>query len=340
MRAGSRGLGLCRDDGPGSLSRPDLTRTLYGDGKVVAPLFKAKRRSRVVNPLSGKVRFRRADPDARLHVTGEGETVYGNKMVLLACRTSDVHGRMILDLDWVPSPGGEARHFLDCVERVRPFLAGAQALLYDGLLRGVHLQELLHERGLLPIVPVQAASGGRRARKPRTEKVVRIEQRQLGDGRKIDLYARAGALGIVEYDEDGESVFIPLCRRKVMSRTNADGTYRWYGTYRLPTELGGGEITVRLDTTDEDRRRKFNRTENLRPIPPSDEDYNRLYPRRSDIESINRVLEDSLWLNRAHSVGGVRQRVEALGFALTVNSVAVFRAWRRREAEAQPPRAV
>ena len=35
---------------------------------------------------------------------------------------------------------------------------------------------------------------------------------------------------------------------------------------------------------------------NLRPIAPGDPDFARLYPRRNDAESINRDLDDTLYL--------------------------------------------
>jgi hypothetical protein len=40
----------------------------------------------------------------------------------------------------------------------------------------------------------------------------------------------------------------------------------------------------------EDEARRFNRTENVRPIPPADPDFARLFGRRNDAESINRAL--------------------------------------------------
>ncbi|HEX7168602.1 MAG TPA: hypothetical protein VF230_16595 [Acidimicrobiales bacterium] len=319
-------LGLCETNGRGSLTHPDLSRMLYADGKVVTPLYRAKPGTRQVDRTTGESRPVRADPDAKLHITGSGEPAYGNKFVLVSCRANTPHGRMILNFDHVPTAGGEAQVALACIAQLAPLLAGAHGVLYDGAFRGVHLQELLHERGLLPVVPVAAAAGGRRARRPRTERTVAIERKRLGDGRVVELVARAGQLGVVELDEGGETVFVPLVRRKIDRRRNADGTWRWYGTFALPDELGGSEILVRLDTTDEDRCRKFNRTEHLRPIPPADADYRRLYPRRSDAESINRSLDDSLWLRRAHSVGARRQLVDLLGFAIAVNSVALFRA--------------
>ncbi|HEX7165416.1 MAG TPA: hypothetical protein VF230_00415 [Acidimicrobiales bacterium] len=54
---------------------------------------------------------------------------------------------------------------------------------------------------------------------------------------------------------------------------------------------------------------------------------------RDTLESINRWLDDSMWLGRAHSVGARRQLVDLLGFALAVNSMALHRARHR----ADPP---
>jgi hypothetical protein len=72
-------------------------------------------------------------------------------------------------------------------------------------------------------------------------------------------------------------------------------------------------------------RRKFNRTENIRPIPPGDADFARLYRRRNDAESINRALDDTLFLRRAHSIGHARQHLNMLTYALTVNALAIHR---------------
>ena len=68
------------------------------------------------------------------------------------------------------------------------------------------------------------------------------------------------------------------------------------------------------------------------PIPPSGPDYSGLYNRRSDAESINRALDDSSWLGRAHSAGRERQLLNLIGYALAVNSLTLYR-HRRRVAE-------
>ncbi len=63
---------------------------------------------------------------------------------------------------------------------------------------------------------------------------------------------------------------------------------------------------------------------------PPDPDFARLYPRRNDSESINRNLEDTLWIGRAHSIGHARQLLNLLGYALMVNGLALHRHQRRR----------
>ncbi len=106
--------------------------------------------------------------------------------------------------------------------------------------------------------------------------------------------------------------------------------YRWYNDYQLPDRYNNQTITVRLHTNADDTARRFNRAENVRPIPPSDPDFARLYPRRNDAESINRNIEDSLWIGRAHSIGHARQHLNLLGYALMVNGLALHRHRRHR----------
>ncbi len=121
-----------------------------------------------------------------------------------------------------------------------------------------------------------------------------------------------------------------------VERSHIEGVVKRYmGTYAtneyvLPDRYDNQRITVRLHANPDDTSRKFNRTENVRPIPPSDPDFARLYPRRNDSESINRNLEDTLWIGRAHSIGHARQLLNLLGYALMVNGLALHRHQRRR----------
>jgi hypothetical protein len=312
---------------------------LYADGKVIAPLYRAQPGATSVDKATGEVRSVRTEHDGGLHFEGTGETAWGVKFVLVATRVPDPHGRMILDIEWAPTAGAEARTATECFSRLARHVPGAQGIVYDAALRGVHHQTILRDLGLLPINRVSALKAAinkpRRKGGRRIPKISYIEDKTVKTPcgiATISLYARDGALGIGELTDTGDLEFVPL--RRVRTHRNADGNgrFRWYNDYRLPESHGAGPITVRLHGTPADEARKLNRTENLRPIPPDDPDFVRLYPRRNDAESINRGIDDSLWLGRAHSLGHARQHVDLLGYALMVNGIALHRHARRRPA--------
>lgn len=71
---------------------------------------------------------------------------------------------------------------------------------------------------------------------------------------------------------------MPLTRIRTHRNADKNRRYRWYNDYQLPQHYGATTITVRLHGTDADTARKLNRTENLRPIPPGDPDFERLFP--------------------------------------------------------------
>lgn len=322
--------GLLDPEGAGSYTHPDLSRVLHADGKVVTPLFRAKPGDYRVDTETGEVLPVRYEADAALHFEGTGEAAWGTKFVMVATRSPV--GRFILDLERVPSPGSEAATAVSCFERVAPLVPGTQAIVYDTALRGVHHQKILRELGIVPVNMVAALQTshnktGRKIR--RREKVVRFEDKAIklagGSTTTIKLFAKAGAVGIMRPTEAGELQFEAFARKRTHRMQADTGLYRWYNDYRLPEHLGGGQITVRLHQDKDDKARKFNRTENIRPIAPSDPDFPRLYGRRNDAESLNRGLEDTLYLGRAHSLGWRRQQVEMIGWALMVNALTMAR---------------
>ena len=307
-----------------------LTRLLHADGKVIGPLFSGRLGDERVDQRTGAVHQVRYEPDASLHFEGGGTAAFGTKFVIVAARSAETRERIILDVAWVPSKQQEAAVAMQCFARLRPLVPGAQGVIYDTALRGVHHQTLLRELGLLPINRVSgsaALSKAPRSARGRYERSVHVEDRPilLGDGsvRILRLLARNGAIGIQDSTGDGSHEFVELRRLRTLRFQDKSGLYRWYNDFELPASYGGKTVTVRLHNNDEDAARKFNRTENVRPIAPSDPDFKAIYSRRSDSESINRALEDTLYLNRAHSVGHARQHVNLLGYAIMVNSLAL-----------------
>ena len=95
-------------DGPGPWTDPHLSRMLYADGKDLSPLFRAHPGDSRLDKTTGDLRPLRAVPDAGLPFEGIGETAWGISWVLVAVRSNDVHGRVIVDVDWVPTPRGRS----------------------------------------------------------------------------------------------------------------------------------------------------------------------------------------------------------------------------------------
>lgn len=311
-------------------THPDLGRVLYADGKVITPLFKAKPGDKLINKHTGEVRYPRSDPDASLHIEGTGDAAWGCKFVIVATRDLPTNSRVILDAAFVPTSDGEAATAVGMFERLRPHVPGTQAVVYDTALRGVHHQHLLRDLGWMTVNRVAAASGSRKKgggkTRTRVEKSTYVETKTVHTPtgpRDVKLFARGGQIGLTELTDTGEVTFQPLPRLRTHRSESQAGTYRWYNDYRLPDDHGSGVVTVRLHGNDDDRTRKFNRTENVRPIPPGDPDFERLYRRRNDAESINRHLDDTLWLRRAHSIGHLRQTLNLLTYALGINALAV-----------------
>jgi hypothetical protein len=323
--------GAFDSQGPGSVTHPAPSRMFYGDGKVIAPAFTGKPSDSRFDKRTGEKVPVRHDPDARPHFEGGGEEAYGTKFLMIFGRTPA--GRVILDARYVPfsGEGGEAGIASRSLSRLAEWLPGAEGVVWDMAMRGKHIDQLMREPGLLTVTRVPAAethvrAGQKGGRRVERMKLIEIKKVDLPDGRMIDLplYAKAGMLGLLRRDDHGNPVFVPLERIQILKRGRKGG-YRWYSRSRLPEEYFGVEIMVRLTGDAADKRKGLNRAQNLRAIPPGSPDFERLYSRRNDAESLNRQLEDTLFLKRAHSIGRYRQEADLLGFALMVNSVTLAR---------------
>jgi hypothetical protein len=329
-------------DGRGSFTHPEVTRSFYGDGKVITPLYAAKPGATVTNRETDEVRALRFDPDAAFHTEGGGNKVWGTKYALVSTRRSE--GRIIVGIEHVEKGRDEPTCLLVMLRRIRPHAPGAQAVVWDMIVRGTHMQTILNEIGLLPVVGIHAKSNPK-GKKGRAEhnyqpKTADLEDKEVtmrdGTIQVVHIAAENGAASVKYLTETGEPSYEALTCRRIQRHEDKgpkpdDGSdapgprYRWYGQYQLPEEFAGQEITLRLHQNEEDDGRRLNRTENLRGIPEGSADFLRLRPLRPDAESINRGVEDTLHDNRASAKGWRGQMVDLLGHARLVNAITLAR---------------
>jgi hypothetical protein len=221
-------LGLLDPDGEGSFTRPSLDRLIYADGKVVTPLYRGKPGTTRVDKETGEIKNVRFEADADLHMEGTGEMAFGVKFLITAVRSSDVHGRIILDSQHVPEKGGEAKVALESFGAIAPHSPGIQGVVYDTALRGKHHNELMQRFGWLSINRVASADVIKRDGKvvKRIEKTVHIEDKTV-NGQTCRLFARGGAVCIAELTETGDQELTELRRVRTTRRDGKGGSFRW-----------------------------------------------------------------------------------------------------------------
>ena len=323
-------LGLCTAETAGSLTHPSPLNVIGADGKVIKPRFNPRRLDRETGELVGG---RRRDPDANYYKTGGMvEKAYGIKFVIASTRGPAANQRVILDVAHAPLEGGEAEHAIALLDQLLPQTPHAQVVVYDGAFRGIHLQRLMTKHGIIALARLHNSRGQRTLERHYGPATVR---RPDGTTASVDLHLVDGAAHIKQLDEAGNVHLIALDRVKLTRRQLRNGTWTWYILLQVPSAAGGGTIRLRCDQAPGDDDRRFNRAEHLRMIPDRDPDWWTVMLRRTDSESGNRVLDDSFWRERAHSIGARAQLFDLIGHMIQRNCRAE-EIHRRRRADAAP----
>ena len=251
---------------------------------------------------------------------------------MVATRSPTV-GRFILDVERVPEPGSEASIAVSCFERLAPHVSGTQAIVYETALRGVHHQKILRELGIVPVNMVAAA-----------ETFASKTSSARSSGARRPCMSRTRTSGSPTAPPSG-SISSPrrapsasCARRKRVSwsspprpQENTQDEGRRLRPVSLVQRLPAprahrrGQITVRLHQNDADRKRKFNRTENVRPSLPRTRTSRASTAAGTTPNRSTGPWRTRLFLGRAHSLGWRRQQVEMLGWAVMVNALTMAR---------------
>lgn len=308
----ARSIGLLDPDGPGSRTRPHPTRTIYGDGTVVRPLYSPNNNGRT-------------DPDAEEHTRHDGQ-IWGNDLVTMAVRGPQAHRRVLLAVGRVHELGREADTAVDLVRHVHRHAGDSiQAVVYDGAFRGVHHDTLMTELGVIVVNKVHPAS---RAGDARSYRQVPLGQWTHTVGSRTcthTLVAHGGAVHDSALDDTGElTLSEPLERRQVRRYPRGkQGGFRFSLGVTVPCPRESFTAWISPHPPAGDHRN--GRPDQFRLIPESDPYFQTLYGLRNDSEAINSNYKRTLIADRAAALGWRRQVLDLLSWALLNNTLAWHR---------------
>jgi hypothetical protein len=319
----ARELGCLDPAAPVSHTSPARGQYLAGDGTVVAAPVRKATADRWTEQggrhVHAGIEAQNGDHDTEFR--------YGTKFAMLSIRPDAIrNNRVILDVDAVPPGkgyGGETRIAVDMIDRVvaDPDVR-CDGVCYDGAFRGKHIDHAM-KLGLTVLSPLHDS----------TRVATAFARLECACRDVHDLWTADGRICERQVLDTGDKHLQPCPVAKIYPRRNTDGS-RWYIEFAIPS--CGTVHRERIDTTDGDRDRGYNRAEHLRQHVKTDDGdsvYDRCYGWREDSESLNNTLDRTLYGGRMIAYAAVRQLTVMLGFALGRNAIAAYLHRRRHPGE-------
>lgn len=344
----AREFGLLNPNGPGSLSHPDRSRVVYGDGTVVRPLYRPPAATRTTTKDGETVitytgpggapqqaPTRRYDPDAADY-HGHAGPVHGQNFVALYARGDHPGHRVVLAVARVDRPGHEAATAVTAIKALHEIAGnGIQAVVYDGAMRGAHIDDLMTTLGVVVINKVHssAKTATRRGKKSATPRYYPLgawehDTSHTPGGSTTcthQLGAVDGAVSEIALNEVGKAVILHrLERRQIKRPRRASGRYHFNVAYEVPCpqEPFTAWITPHALASET----SHTRADAVRIIAEGEPDFDRLYGLRNDAESFNSEFKRTLIVDRAMSLGARRQLLDVLCYAILHNAINAARA--------------
>ena len=347
----ARTLGLCRTDGPGTLTPPDRTRCIYGDGTLVRPIYAppetveitlddGSRQVRYPDPRTGELHEQprhRYDPDLQPH-HGRLGPVLTHGYVAWHARGPEPYQRVVLAVDHIDAPGQEAATSVRLAGTVYRHLGhGVQAAVYDGAMHGVHIDHLMRRYGWLVLAKTPAATAlepglhqplfVNHAGKRQRSYPLGFHTHDTPTGPcRHQLAALDGAVVELDLDENGDPVVVHHLERGAVKRSRrATGEHHFNIGYRIPCPRQ--PCTAWL-SPHPGRADDLGRPHNIRVIAESDPDFAHLYGLRNDAENFHSNLKRTLIVDRAMSLGWRRGLIDIYCYALLNNALTEYQATR------------
>ncbi|MHA3838268.1 hypothetical protein ACXR8F_21350 [Terrabacter sp. AAH1] len=362
-------IGLLLPTGPGSLTHPDPARCVYGDGTLVRPIYRPPEAVTVTEPDGGThiayphPRTKellehppgRFDPDLQLH-HGQLGPVQTHGYVCWHARGPELYQRVVLAAAHIPAPGTEAATAIRLLAAVHAAAGdGIHAAIYDGAMNGIHIDQVMTRYGYLLVakqatsstetdtstVPVVLNDAGRRTRSyplgtvRHTTTPDPAAATGAGPGECVHQIATIGGRVVeIGLDDTGDPVVVAEADRGAVKRfRRTNGTYHFNVGYRIPCSREPFTVWLspHAEATGDPRR-----PQNLRVIPETDPDFDRISSLRNDAESFHSNLKRTLVCDRAMSLGWRRGLIDVYCFALLNNALTEARAAAASDAREGP----
>ncbi len=311
-------VGLLRPDGPGSRTYPHPSRTIYGDGTVVRPMY-------------GKADHGRQDPDAEEHARHDG-LIYGNDLVAIAARGPESGRRVILAVGRVQERGHEGDEAIRLIRMVHAIAGdGIQAVVYDGAFRGVHHETVMTEFGLVVVNKVHAATRDENSRSHRKIPLGQWTHTVRNRPCVHTLVICNGAVHDSTLDDSGRLVLSDALVRKQVRRYARGHGNGWRFTLGVTVPCPREPFTAWISPHRQTGDRGRGRPDQMRLIPEVDPYFQTLYGLRNDSESINSGYKRTLIVDRAAVLGWRRQVVDLMSWGILINTAA----WKQHGASSE-----
>ena len=315
----------------GSFTNPDQTQLLTGDGTFIKSMYNTND-TRLVEPHTGEIFYRRTDPDADWTNNTKGNAPNYNLVDVVAQNTHPGE-RIIIDATLRKNGNGigDGEVFCDLVttihDQLRTLGRDVYAAAYDMALDATDYNRLLRH-GVSPISKVPLTKAGK------------IHEHNLGDctftqtdktKTTFKVVAIGGTPTIQLPGIDGP-ITVTL-ERKQTKRVSRKNGYQISSFFRIPelpevpADLQNAVTRIHHHTTG----RELNnpnlspRTRNLRVFPPTDPTFERLFGCRETTESMHHHFKTTLVNRRARTVGALRLRHSFHTYQMSVNITTALR---------------
>ena len=236
---------------------------------------------------------------------------------------------MVLALDHIDRPGQEANAAVRLLGDVhREARDGIQVAIYDGAMRGTHIEQIMTRYGYLVIAnpPAYNDPGLATATVVRGRGGTRTPSLPLGTANHVTaqgecqhtLAAVNGAVVEIDLDDSGDPVIRQILTRGAVKRARRrDGRHHFNIGYRIDCPHGPFEVWLSPHA----QRDGDPRPEHLRALPAGDPDTLRLRGLRSDAESVHSQFKRTLITDRAMTLGWRRGLLDYYCYAWYSNAL-------------------